>query len=175
MVIDLIILITSTLGIQSSLPFLLVYCYIFTVVESVLKYIDSNSPFFDTFKSLIAQSFYYFKCFLFIICLMMTCTNLYIYLVTFDNNLYGFGLGMYIGTIMAMIGDSQWITQIDQFSEAFARYHVVVSVLATILVYFCQFILKHLVFSFFYGVVVSSKTSSFRIYHDKSYQGLRFQ
>jgi hypothetical protein len=94
---------------------------------------------------------------MFLICLIMTFIHFFMYIVAFDNQLSGYGIGLYLGTVMAIIGDSQWIGQIDQFAKVFARYPSAASSAATLLVYVSQFILKHLVFSFFFSVVVSSK------------------
>lgn len=77
-------------------------------------------------------------------------------MVTFDNDLHGYGLSIYIGTLMAIVGESQWMTLIDQFCQIFEDHHMAALTSSILLLYAVQFLLKHLVFSFFFGAVISS-------------------
>lgn len=134
----------------------MVYWYIFTVVETLLNYIDSRSPFFDTFRNLLAQAGYYFKCCAFLLCLILTSVHLLMFTATSDNILHGLGLADYTGAIMVLVGDGQWMPLAHSFGLVFDDKPLVFGFLAMLLVYALQFLLKHVVFSFFFGVVISS-------------------
>jgi hypothetical protein len=126
------------------------------VLEDIVSCVNSDSHFLNKLREISNQSRDYFKVILFSVLLVMTTLNIMIFIATIDNTVRGYSLAFYGGSLLAILFDSQWVEQINRFSQLYNRFSRSGFTTATTVIYIIAVFLKQLVFGYFFSEIIRS-------------------
>lgn len=158
---DASILASVVFSYQIEVVFLILYVNLFSVFKRVISKIDKTSDLYVVYNVFMNQTLTYLKGIGFILILSISFVLLTVWILYLNSPEGMRAFPVHFSYFLTWVFDNDWLFQMEDYMKSEARGMGAVSkVILSIIIYVGQFIYKHVVYRYFFSLVIGGYTKS---------------